>query len=532
MKRASIVVRARAQRQKVLARARAVGDVELDLQVAARRVQRRRHGAATSRCGDDARGATSRLDAVARARAMRARARAGDSADDLERLGGARDARDARATSRARRDSKDGFATRSNDVDALRALAARARAARGADAAAMLRRCVDALTEARDDDARYYAALTMHRALATRANRDDASAVAACVEACVMTIEKRAGERGEARGAIRRETVAVAALTVARARGPDAAAAALGGDDEGAGEIGAAVARWLALRAVDASAERELAVGDLARLAVILSRARDSRAATAFCERGGVSSLCALIDVESSPGTMFDCAKAIAGFCAALSDGSTTARFDVDGVARELRAILSSASGKMADPLPAVAATACRRALACLEKHAATRAGAATAVERQSSYGALGDCVAADRELDVDDASRSGSEASLHRAQKYDGSFGSQIELSRARSGSLNSSDASFSSPTKLVPAASVPEASASAADALFTTPPPLARKRSDSGASPPLKLKSPARARSKRRAVALRRFLLFLLFLFAVGVVLAFAVRLRARRA
>jgi len=197
-----------------------------------------------------------------------------------------------------------------------------------------------------------------------------------------------------------------------------------------------------------------------------------------------------------------------------------------------LRAILSSASGKMADPLPAVAATACRRALACLEKHAATRAGAATAVERQSSYGALGDCVAADRELDVDDASRSGSEASLHRAQKYDGSFGSQIELSRARSGSLNSSDASFSSPTKLVPAASVPEASASAADALFTTPPPLARKRSDSGASPPLKLKSPARARSKRRAVALRRFLLFLLFLFAVGVVLAFAVRLRARRA
>ena len=228
--------------------------------------------------------------------------------------------------------------------------------------------------------------------------------------------------------------------------------------------LGAAVARWLALRLVDVDAERELAVGDLARLAVILSRARDSRAATAFCERGGVSSLCALIDVESSPplsaGTMFDCAKAIAGFCAALSDGSTTARFDVDGVARELRAILSSASGKMADPLPAVAATACRRALACLEKHAATRAGAATAVERQSSYGALGDCVAAAKELDFADASRSGSHASLHRAQKYDGSFGSQIDLSRTRSESLNSLDASFSSPTKLIPAASVPEAS------------------------------------------------------------------------
>ena len=257
----------------------------------------------------------------------------------------------------------------------------------------MLRRCVDALTEARDDDARYYAALTT-APRARDAGESRRRERGRGVRRGVRDDDRKArGERGEARGAIRRETVAVAALTVARARGPDAAAAALGGDDEGAGEIGAAVARWLALRAVDASAERELAVGDLARLAVILSRARDSRAATAFCERGGVSSLCALIDVESSPGTMFDCAKAIAGFCAALSDGSTTARFDVDGVARELRAILSSASGKMADPLPAVAATACRRALACLEKHAATRAGAATAVERQSSYGALGDCV-------------------------------------------------------------------------------------------------------------------------------------------
>jgi hypothetical protein len=296
--------------------------------------------------------------------------------------------------------------------------------------------------------------------------------------------------------------------------------------------LGAAVARWLALRLVDVDAERELTVADLTRLAVILSKARDSRAATAFCECGGVSSLCALIDVESSPplsaGTIFDCAKAIAGFCAALSDGSTTARFDVEGVSRELRAILSSASGKMADPLPAVAATACRQALASLEKYAATRAGAVSTVERQSSYGALGDCVTAAKELDFADASRSGSHASLHRAQKYDGSFGSQIDLSRTRSESLNSLDASFSSPTKLIPAASVPEAS-DTATALFTTPPPLARKRSDSGTSPLLKSKSPARARSKKRAVALRRFLFFV---FAVGVVFAFADRLRAHRA
>jgi hypothetical protein len=398
-------------------------------------------------------------------------------------------------------------------------------------------RCVDALRaassrEADDEADAYYAALSLHRALATRANRDDDEAMARCVATCEEVVERYARRRGGRDGAMRRETVALAALTVARARGPAAAAETLRGGDERASVLGAAVARWLALRLVDVDAERELTVADLTRLAVILSKARDSRAATAFCECGGVSSLCALIDVESSPplsaGTIFDCAKAIAGFCAALSDGSTTARFDVEGVSRELRAILSSASGKMADPLPAVAATACRQALASLEKYAATRAGAVSTVERQSSYGALGDCVTAAKELDFADASRSGSHASLHRAQKYDGSFGSQIDLSRTRSESLNSLDASFSSPTKLIPAASVPEAS-DTATALFTTPPPLARKRSDSGTSPLLKSKSPARARSKKRAVALRRFLFFV---FAVGVVFAFADRLRAHRA
>jgi len=472
-----------------------------------------------------------------RARAMRARSTAIDSAGDLERAGAVERAREARATSRARDEAKDASSRASNDVDALRALARAASAARGAEAAMTRERCVDALRaassrEADDEADAYYAALSLHRALATRANRDDDEAMARCVATCEEVVERYARRRGGRDGAMRRETVALAALTVARARGPAAAAETLRGGDERASVLGAAVARWLALRLVDVDAERELTVADLTRLAVILSKARDSRAATAFCECGGVSSLCALIDVESSPplsaGTIFDCAKAIAGFCAALSDGSTTARFDVEGVSRELRAILSSASGKMADPLPAVAATACRQALASLEKYAATRAGAVSTVERQSSYGALGDCVAAAKELDFADASRSGSHASLHRAQKYDGSFGSQIDLSRTRSESLNSLDASFSSPTKLIPAASVPEAS-DTATALFTTPPPLARKRSDSGTSPLLKSKSPARARSKKRAVALRRFLLFV---FAVGVVFAFADRLRAHRA
>ena len=50
-------------------------------------------------------------------------------------------------------------------------------------------RCVDALRaassrEADDEADAYYAALSLHRALATRANRDDDEAMARCVATC------------------------------------------------------------------------------------------------------------------------------------------------------------------------------------------------------------------------------------------------------------------------------------------------------------------------------------------------------------
>ena len=399
-------------------------------------------------------------------------------------------------------------------------------------------RCVDALRaassrEADDEADAYYAALSLHRALATRANRDDDEAMARCVATCEEVVERYARRRGGRDGAMRRETVALAALTVARARGPAAAAETLRGGDERASVLGAAVARWLALRLVDVDAERELTVADLTRLAVILSKARDSRAATAFCECGGVSSLCALIDVESSPplsaGTIFDCAKAIAGFCAALSDGSTTARFDVEGVSRELRAILSSASGKMADPLPAVAATACRRALACLEKHAATRAGAATAVERQSSYGALGDCVPRPTASSTSPTPRARVRTPVYTARKNTTVRLDRKSISRARARNRSTPwmprlvRRRSSSPRRPFPKPPTPPPRSS---------PPHRRSRENDPTPAHHLCSSPSPRRARARRSAPSRFAASSLFVFAVGVVFAFADRLRAHRA
>ena len=108
---------------------------------------------------------------------------------------------------------------------------------RAAEAAMTRERCVDALRaassrEADDEADAYYAALSLHRALATRANRDDDEAMARCVATCEEVVERYARRRGGRDGAMRRETVALAALTVARARGPAAAAGTLRGGDE------------------------------------------------------------------------------------------------------------------------------------------------------------------------------------------------------------------------------------------------------------------------------------------------------------
>ena len=84
---------------------------------------------------------------------MRARSTAIDSAGDLERAGAVESAREARATSRARDEAKDASSRASNDVDALRALARAASAARGAEAAMTRERCVDALRAASSREA-------------------------------------------------------------------------------------------------------------------------------------------------------------------------------------------------------------------------------------------------------------------------------------------------------------------------------------------------------------------------------------------
>jgi len=290
------------------------------------------------------------------------------------------------------------------------------------------------------------ASARLRRARGTPASReangvDGAREIAMTCEASVLA-HCDVVDGGE-EGNVRREIAALALGGLARARGDGDAAATLGRAPNEGRALGAALARWLTLRLVNREGEKMLTNADLARLAAVVSKNPESAAARAFCEFGGLSALCAFIDVGGdaaslSPAALFDAAKATASLCS-----SATARFDSARAREELSAILASASGKMSDPLPAVAATMLRQALGALERRSASARGVISSVslERLPSASALGDCRPA-REVD-DDAS---SDADARRPGEL-ASFGSQIELSRSRSsqGTLGSSSGSAS---------------------------------------------------------------------------------------
>ena len=290
---------------------------------------------------------------------------------------------------------------------------------------------------------------------------------------------------------ILRETMMIVIAIVARVESDVVAAEELAASESSA-ECGAALARWIALRLVDRHRRRELGSNELMRFAAIVGKAGskpESRGvAMAFCDFGGASALCASIRVAEeeeeedecddddgrcrrntgglSAGAMVDCAKAISSVCAWCP-----AHIDRAGVRAEIRSILESSTGKMSDPVPAVASSLLRQALAALEKYEsrggeqAANAPIGTVVAKKPSltqFGYLGDCV----------------EASTPSAEADDVSskaFGSQIELSRASSAS-SIYQSMMSSPSVPVTAALK-----SPAPATLASPPPLTRTRSRS---------------------------------------------------
>ena len=411
---------------------------------------------------------------------------ASDSAIDLTlTVSSARARRGEASTTKRTREDADGDGSSSSSAVAIdRAV----RALRSSDA---------------DGRARYDAALTLHRALAIRANRETAETVDAA-GACETVLTRAVAADDDdtddvdehARG-VRRETAVCAMGALARVRGDGEAAETLRG--VGGRMVGAALARWTSLRCVGTSSDeatRALSASDLVRFAAILSKSADSPASRAFCDCGGVSSLLALVDADDGESSMnsaamFDAAKAVAGFCA-----SNSTRFDVESVTEEIEAILQSSSGTMRDYLPAVAATMLRRAAASLAKRPASRRRRDGALERQSSYNIsnLTDCVAVSDDVRVAVAvatSTDDESAGLTR------SFGSKINLSRTRSSSLDSlgaMDVSFTARLSK-PAASIehhhasPPLFASPSSPPPPPPPPRARPTSNALAS-----KSPSR--------------------------------------
>ncbi|OUS45017.1 hypothetical protein BE221DRAFT_195378 [Ostreococcus tauri] len=377
-----------------------------------------------------------------------------------------------------------------------------------------LRICAETLVRARssrfarDRDvtlASWACAVYVYRALGVRANRSDGEGLELCAKACTLALDvDDAGDDG-----LRWEIAAFALGGLARAMGgaDGVAAEKLEKTADGGRMLGAALARWTALRSTmrEAESSRELKAADLARLCAIVSKSPDGAAAMGFCDCGGVQALLALIDVgdeESSDGrekltsaAIFDVAKALAGFCSASSKSG--ARFDATWVRNELSAILASASGKISDPLPAVAATLLRQAVSSLEKRQSSGSSArqlTTALEREASgYLNIGDC----RPALGDVGTTNGVGVSK--------SFGSRIELVR----SLSSSDLS---PVKAA------SSFGGSADSLST---PLTRKRSSSGLLHSKSGKSPTKARATRARRSRLRLLIALSIVTAVCVLL-----------
>mmetsp|Transcript_7179 Transcript_7179/g.26243 ORF Transcript_7179/g.26243 Transcript_7179/m.26243 type:complete len:476 (-) Transcript_7179:35-1462(-) len=355
-----------------------------------------------------------------------------------------------------------------------------------------------------DYRARYYAALYLYRASGVKANREAESASrTADVAKRALVAESGSssssfvshGTDGSDMG-LRRETVALMLGVLARLTSDGEAAETLLAAQRCA-DVGAALARWIALRLIDRDRARELTIADLTRLAAVVSKSA-SVEAKKFCDFGGVSALCASVQIDAdartqdaflTPAAVVDCAKAIAGFCSAST--GCPEHVDAVSVKEEIRAILSSSTGKMSDPVPAVANSLLRHALASLEKYESSGDASAT-LKNSSQHGSFGDCMAA-----------------LAAPTQQSQAFGSQIELRRATSTTSLGYEDIVNSPSKPV------TAMASSAGTFSSPPPPLARTRSrGSGGA----LGTPPRGRlpsgSKRTTrTIIRRFALFVLF-------------------
>ena len=424
-------------------------------------------------------------------------------------------------------------AERTRLVAATRALATRATSTGGlspqciAMACEIMRHAGHRTNEVVDFRVRYYAALYLYRACGVKANREhrERESLASIADVAKRALVAESSSSGVSSSsqedeALRREAVALMLGVLARLTSDGEAAETMLASPRCA-DVGAALARWIALRLIDRARARELTIADLTRLAAVLAKS-SSAEAKKFCDYGGVSALCASVQIDAdacdqvaflTPAAVVDCAKAIAGFCSGCP-----AHVDLVSVKEEIRAILSASTGKMKDPVPAVAASLLRQALASLEKYEssgdATSASSTlkhASLSSSQQHGSLGDCMAA-----LDDAL---TESATRQSQ----AFGSRIELQRATSASSLYEDMA-NSPSKPVAAvvAKPPLAAPSSATA-FSSPPTRSR-----GAGAGLSLGSPARARlpsgsSKRTTrTIIRRFAQLVFFVCGMFVVRA----------